>query len=338
MSVPVVASLLDYLRLHPIPRLSQATRVQLTATTPDEQRFRLTSGATTIALTCYSPPLAERARRELAGLRLGGTLGLSPTLALGEDRDGPLGGAVIAQHEPHGAALGARPLSDDEVTGWLFLLLTLHHLAPDGLEVMSTLSPDLATWWRRQQPAWLACRAAYTHASMLPLIDALARLHVIVSARIEARGDLWRRVPRRPCHGNAVPAHLVRDDGRLILVDWSDFGLGDPAIEVGRVAVLAVLAGELSSAQYTRFLEGYVDGVRDLADPTLADRLAVFTSVVPLGFIFVMLQLLAQPDIAPAEQQRGVQQIERALAWTQSTLGITAGDPRALVAPLRRHK
>ena len=36
---------------------------------------------------------------------------------------------MIAQ-ATHGEALGQRPLTDAEAEGWLFLLLTLHHLRP----------------------------------------------------------------------------------------------------------------------------------------------------------------------------------------------------------------
>src|SRR5262249_39572950 len=152
---------------------------------------------------------------------------------------------------------------------------------------------DPAAWWRRAQPAWEACLAAYAARATQPLLRALTRLHAIVGARIQARRELWSAAPRRLCHGDPIPAHVGSERPRTLLIGWDGFVLGDPAREIGRAATLARLVGQLTEAQHTRFLRDYRDGTADLADPTLGERLEVFTSILPLGFVFQELQRLA---------------------------------------------
>ncbi|MGZ3584202.1 MAG: hypothetical protein ACXWP6_16360, partial [Ktedonobacterales bacterium] len=78
-------------------------------------------------------------------------------------------------------------------------------------------------------------------------------------------------------------------------------------------------------------------GMRDLRDTTLENRLHIFASVLPLGFCFVVLRLLAQRGaLSPAERERSIAQVRRALMWIQDTLGVEVGDPEKLLAPLRQ--
>ncbi len=100
-------------------------------------------------------------------------------------------------------------------------------------------------------------------------------------------------------------------------------------------AALAALSGELSSQQYVRFVAAYLDGMRDLQDTTLEERLRIFASVAPMGFTLTALAALAQPGVIPPPARAGViGQIGRALTWSQDTLGVEIGEPAALLAPL----
>lgn len=303
--------------------------------TADEQRFAVTAAEKRMALTVYAPSAAESARREIAGLSLAQGMGIGPALVYSDESGAEVGGPVVLVEEPAGEALGERRLSAEETRDWLFLLLTLHHLPAERVSVTSSMSPDAATWWQRSQAAWNECRSLYGEERYRPLVDALAKLHAIVGVHVEVNRGLWERVARRPCHGNPVPAHLVRVGGRLMLVEWNGFGLGDPAMEVGRAAALAALSGELSAAQYVQFIADYLAGMRDGKDPTLEERLRVFASILPLGFCFVMLRLLAQGRPDGQDYERGVEQVSRALIWIQDTLGVEVGSAPELLAPLR---
>lgn len=334
MAAPATTHVQSYLRQHPIPGFSDAAQIQPLPGAADEQRFLLTEGDGAAIFKRYASSAMERARREAAGLQLGGQVGLATALLLFDEAGGALGGPVVAFAAPPGDPIGGRPISGDEAQGWLFLLLTLHHLPPDGVRVTSTLSPDLTTWWQRVQPTYQACRKAYEGRATRSLLDALNKLHAIVGARVEARSSLWRTAVRRPCHGNAVPAHVVSDGGRLALVEWGDFGLADPAMEIGRAAGLALLSGELTSEQHAQLVGGYLRGTSDFGDASLSDRLVVYGSVLPMGFALTLLQLLAQPGAPREGRARELDQIAAALGSVAQALGVKIGDPRALLAPL----
>ncbi len=310
-----------------------------------EQRF-VARGQAGEALDIHLYPASERemARREAAGLKLGSAVGLAPTLIFaGEATPTPnpaqgleSGAWLIVAETPHGESLGQRPLSDAEIDGWLFLLLTLHHLRPAMAEQPSSMSADPSAWWARIQPMWETCRVSYAAQAFTPLLRGLGQLKAIAQVRIETNRGLWEGMTRRPCHGNPAPGRLVKQGDRLTLTEWSGFGLGDPAIETARVGALAALSGELTSAQYTRFIAAYLDGMRDLRDTTLEERLRVFASVAPIGFALTALASLAHPGAVPPAARRGLlTQISRALLWSQDALGVAVGDPAALLAPLR---
>jgi thiamine kinase-like enzyme len=160
---------------------------------------------------------------------------------------------------------------------------------------------------------------------------------------VRTNRDLWLNVPRRPCHGDPVPVNVLSNHGRLVLVDWGNFGLGDCALELGRAAALAALNEEISSEQYIALTSGYLSGTRDLKDATLEQRLQVYAAVFPFGFTLFMLSFLARlqadgPETTlvndPAEYRgRGLMAIARSLTWLQDALGVEVAAPNDVLAP-----
>ncbi len=335
MTTLTVEHIRSYLARHPVSGISEPLRIEPVSAGAEEQRFRLSSAGLSAFMTTYVPGATERAKRAAAGQKLGGEMGLAPQILAFDETGVELGGPTLIAQAPTGVPLGDHQLNDDEVNGWLFLLLTLHHLSPALVTVVSSMSQDAATWWQRSQVAWSACQASYAAPAYQPLLKVLQQLHAIAGVRIETHRNLWQGIQRRPCHGNPVPAYLVQDGTRLALVEWDGFGLGDPAIEVGRTAALAALSGELNGDQYIRFMSDYLDGMRDVQDATLEERMRVFASVLPLGFCFTVLDLLARQPVPADERERILEQVARALLWVEDTMGVAVGDPTVLLAPLR---
>lgn len=331
------AEVAAYLRGHPLPGAAAPTGIRELAADFPGQRFRLSTAAgASFMLKRYEPAAGEAARREAAGLRLAGGMGLGPALALADDSGAALGGPVVVAEAPAGARVDGDALTPDDTQGWLLLLLTLHHLPPSAATLPSSMSADAAAWWQRTQPVWQSVQTLYADPRCRPLTRALASLHAIVGARIEVHRGLWEGLLRRPCHGNPVPANLLRVGGRLMLVEWDGFGQGDPAMETARAAILSTLTGELDAALYERLLAEYAAGMRDLRDAGLEERLRVFASVVPLGFCFTILNLLAQDRTAArGEREERIAQVGRALSRLRETLGVDIGSPAELLAPVR---
>jgi hypothetical protein len=335
MSIPGASDVLAYLRRH--SRLDIAEPIQLRLDSSDAigNRYTIAASGGAIVVKAYTTTGVERARREIAGMRLVDEINLAPELLLAEREGGPLGGGVVVYRAPAGATWEGRRLSDEEIERWLFLLLTLHHLSIHGATIVSALSRDPPAWWKRTQPAWEGCLAAYTARATQPLMRVLTRLHAIVGARVQARRDLWSAIPRRQCHGDPLPAHVVRERERTLLIEWEGFGLADPAMEIGRAATLARLTGEITEAQCARFLREYRDGASDLNDATLGERLEVFASILPLGFLFHELRRLAETEMRENERVYTLQRVAVALNILERDLGATVGDPDALLDPLR---
>ena len=79
------AEVAAYLRAHPLPDGAAPTGIRELAADFPGQRFRLTATeGVSFMLKRYEPAAGEVARREAAGLRLAGGMGLGPALALAD--------------------------------------------------------------------------------------------------------------------------------------------------------------------------------------------------------------------------------------------------------------
>ena len=345
MPAPGTEQIADYVRRQGLIPANSTPQVIQTNQGFDSSLYEVTTPGENemLVVKYYAPDHADAARREAEGLRVGGAVGLAPTLVTYDEVGGTVGGPLVLYRLPLGAPIGERPLTDDQTNGWLFLLLTLHHLDPAKVQQQSTMSPGIEQWWERIQPLWNEVRAAYTEPVYAPLIDALSKLRTQVDVHVRANRDLWLNVPRRTCHGDPVPINVFSNNGRLVLVDWSGFGLGDVAMEIGRAAALAALNEEITSDQYIRMITSYLDGTRDLKDPTLEQRLQAYASVFPYSFTLFMLSFLARlqkdgPETTlvadPAEYRgRGLMAVARSLTWIQDALGVEVAAPPDVLAP-----
>jgi hypothetical protein len=344
MAIPGNEQIADYLHRQgliasgapvPVTQLSQGFDSSIFQAADDERE--------PLTIKYFAPAHADAARREAEALRICGAVGLAPSLVAFEEIGATVGGPLVIYRQPVGLPLGGRPLTDEEVNGWMFLLLTLHHLAPEKVQLQSTLSPGVEQWWDRMQPLWNDVRAAYPETAQASLIDALDKLRTLVDVHVRTNRDLWVNVPRRPCHGDPVPVNVIGAQGRFVLVDWGGFGLGDIALEIARAAALAALQDEITSQQYVALITDYLSNTKDLKDPTLEQRVHVFASVFPYGFTLFMLSFLARlqqegPETMlvddPAEYRgRGLMAVARSLTWIQDALGVEVAAPADVLAP-----
>ncbi len=345
MPSPGIEQIANYVRRQGLVENTNDPKVTLASQGFDSSIFEIDDGTAgeTLILKYYAPSHTDAARREAEGLRVCGAVGLAPTLVTFDDVGATVGGPLVIYRQPVGISLGERMLTDEQVSGWMFLLLTLHHLSPSRVQLQTTISPGLEQWWERIQPLWNEVRAAYTDPIYAPLIDALDKLRALVDTHVTTNRDLWLNVARRPCHGDPIPINLIDAQGRLILVDWGNFGVADVAMEIGRAAALAALNEEITSEQYVRMITDYLEGTRDLKDSTLEQRLQVYASVFPYGFTLFMLSFLARlqkdgPESTLVEDPavyrgRGLMAIARSLTWIQDALGVQVAAPPDVLAP-----
>jgi len=345
MPAPGIEQITDYVRRQGL--VTNAANVKVTQLNQgfDSSLFEVVESPDSdpLIVKFFTQEHTDAARREAEGLRVCGAVGLAPTLVTLDDVGATVGGPLVIYRQPVGISLGERPLNDEQVSGWTFLLLTLHHIPPSKVQQQSTLSPGIEQWWERIQPLWNEVRAAYGEAMYEPLMTALDKLRTLVDVHVRTNRDLWTNVPRRACHGDPIPANIFETQGRLMLTDWGGFGLGDIALEIGRAAALAALNEEITSDQYIRMITEYLEGTRDLKDPTLEQRLQVYASVFPFGFTLFMLSFLARlqadgPETtlvndAAEYRGRGLMAVARSLTWIQDALGVEVATPPDVLAP-----
>src|SRR5262245_39198655 len=109
-----------YLRLS-VPELQGPLRIWRQAAEFDGLRYGVATPNARYVLKRYAPGAIEAARRECAGLRVGGNVGLAPDLALADETGGPLGGPVVVYEDLGSDTLAGRRLSDEDVQDWRFL-------------------------------------------------------------------------------------------------------------------------------------------------------------------------------------------------------------------------
>ncbi len=345
MAAPGIELIADYVRRQGLLGANVVPQVTQVSQGFDSSLYEVRGGGTEDVYTVkyFAPDHTDAARREAEGLRVCGAVGLAPQLITLDDVGATVQGPLVIYRTVAGVSLGERPLNDEQISGWTFLLLTLHHLSPDRVQQQSTVSTGLEQWWDRIQPLWREVHTTYSAPMYAPLLTALDQLRSLVQVHVETNRNLWLNVPRRPCHGDPVPVNIISQHGKLVFVDWSGFGLGDIALEVGRAAALAALNEEVSSEQYIRLITDYLNGTRDLKDSSLEERLQVYASVFPYGFTLFMLNFLARlqsngPEVSlvndPAEfRGRGLMAVARSLTWIQDALGVEVAQPAEVLAP-----
>ncbi len=114
------------------------------------------------------------------------------------------------------------------------------------------------------------------------------------TARINRALPLWEGAPPAPVHGDLVMENIVVSFGNPVLVDWELFGLGDPAQEAAGFLLHA--RSQLDPALHARWLETYLAG---MAQPGLAERIAVYLQVLPFRNLCRLLESVRQSADEP---------------------------------------
>jgi len=104
--------------------------------------------------------------------------------------------------------------------------------------------------------------------------------------RLVARGSEFRGV-LRPGHGDICQQNLLVHNGELRLIDWEDFGLRDPASDIG--IIFEGFGIEFTKEQEDEFLREYLN-IR--TDETLKERLKVFRPIIQFDqFVWAVMHV-----------------------------------------------
>lgn len=266
-----------------------------------------------------------RSRREFDGQTLLSPYGLAPQPLWLDRIPETLPRSVLVYRWVEG-----EPFDAGDEDQWLAMAgaLAQVHAAPvDGVHRFSPHPVNLAFFWSVLGPSlpplqnWLASRR------LVRLTGLLGRLHGRGQQIVNEALPLWDQAPVA-VHGDLRLENVLDSFGAPVLLDWEQFGLGDPALEVARF--LHEQRHAAPAPLLEEWLDAYLDGSED---ETIDLRIAFYQQLLPLQDAAYLLsggmKLSAEDRRAPelrADAPLLAATLQRTLG--QALVALEAGDSR----------
>jgi thiamine kinase-like enzyme len=110
----------------------------------------------------------------------------------------------------------------------------IHCAESDAVQRFSPHPFNLLTFWQIWQAGEAQLREWISAASAPLLTELLSMLWAATHDLMDTALPLLGETPPTPIHGDLSAENALFDRGRVLLVDWEFFGLGDPAQEIAR--------------------------------------------------------------------------------------------------------
>ncbi len=125
------------------------------------------------------------------------------------------------------------PDDPSSLCAWAEAIGMLHTTPPDEVRRFSPHPVNLDFYWRIEQGS-IAQIESWLAPSGLALSKLFQKLAVATTALVKASLPFWAAAQPTPVHGDLSRQHTLIERGRVLLLDWEMFGLGDPALDVAR--------------------------------------------------------------------------------------------------------
>ncbi len=197
-----------------------------------------------------------RSRRQFDGHQHFAPLGLAPPPLWADRYPHGLSRQLIVYRWVEGENI--TPEEPSSLIAWAEAIGTLHTSGPELVRRFSPHPLDLDYYWRIEQASfaqvnqWLATSGLALQAYVEQLSAACENLVQTSLSRLPRTGPT-------PVHGDLSAAHTLLERGRIQLLDWEMFGLGDPALDVARL--FQHEAQSLTVEQVDLWLEHYQQSV-----------------------------------------------------------------------------
>ncbi len=160
-----------------------------------------------------------------------------------------------------------------------------------------------------QIDGWLAARGA----DQVQVAFAFLAGHALTL--VNQALPLWKTAPSAPVHGDLTLENMVHSRGRTVLLDWEQFGLGDPALDAA--TFLHANRQELDEAVQARWLETYLAAVDQ---PGLAERIAVYDKLLPVQAVCFLLDGLRETLLSNELAEAGPEAYEATRQFLTETI------------------
>lgn len=187
---------------------------------------------TDAVLKLFTDAGQARSRRQFSGQQQFAAAGLAPQ-PLWYDRYPPgLPRQVLIYRWAEGDPLTlADPFHRD---GLAEAVAQIHRADAGDVQRFSPHPFNLLTFWQVWQPSQEQLRQ-WLRPHSVPLLDGLlADVWSAVQTALDDALPAFGETPPTPVHGELAPENGLFQRGRVLLLDWEFFGLGDPAQEIAR--------------------------------------------------------------------------------------------------------
>ena len=251
-----------------------------------------------------------RSRRQHDAQSMFAPLGLSPTPLWWDRYPQGLSRQLIAYRWADGIAVAPHDAGD--LDAWADAVAAVHAAPPDEVRRFSPHPYSLDYYWRIEQGS-IAQIEEWLRPSGLALRSVFRSVAASTTSFVEANLPLWASAAPTPVHGDLSLDHSLLNRGRVILLDWEMFGLGDPSLDVARLLQREALS--LKPQQVEQWLDRYLDMA---GDRSAAQRISVYRQLLNVHHVVLLLLGLQQHTVGPLDDE-----LIAALPFVQETVAAT---------------
>jgi hypothetical protein len=268
-------------------------------------------------------PAVDSAQAEATALEMYSAEGLAPELVWAGEMPAELGGYGVVYRRVEGLTGDVAYLTDAHAER-LARALHLVHSHTLNAKLLAPHPRNLAGWWNRVHEQYRDLPPEFLAALPPALEESLVRLVQSVSGDANAHIRFWQGASLVPVHGNPTMRNVILADRRVTLVDWSRFGMGDPAFE------LATAVWEMALSGNEPLVEHLVSPYSRLAgDIMLERRILIYRRLLPFGRFLDFLNRhwrgASPASDAAGESSRYLSAAMSVYGWQQQTIDETVG-------------
>ncbi len=261
----------------------------------------------------------EAAQAEGTALELYAAEGLAPELAWAGEMPPEVGGYGVVYRRVEGLTAEDAYLTEAHAERLGRALHQVHSRALSA-KLLAPHPRNLAGWWNRVHQQYRDLPPGFIAALPPALEEALVGLVQSVSGDANAHIRFWQGATLVPVHGNLTMRNVIVEDRRVTLVDWSRFGLGDPAYELASAVWEMALSG--NEALVEQLAAAYF---RLAGDIMLERRVLIYRLLLPFGRFLDILHKLWRSEVAPSDEahfsSRYLSAAMSVYGWPQQTVG-----------------
>ncbi len=263
---------------------------------------------------------AGLARAEAAALREYAISNLAPELLLESDTPtgGSTGGSVVIYRWVEGKPADKTHFGAEDAERMSGALWGVH-TCPAKPRIVSPHPPNLESWWLRAHEQYRNLSDSAFGSLPPELGEVFNKLTQSVAGDANAHKRFWQGAQLVPVHGSSALHNVILQGDHLTLVDWSRYGLGDPAFE-------------LASAVWDMALAGREEIVEELGGPylaraddiMLARRLMIYRRLLPYSRLLdMLLRACGEGGLRPQDAEHGayyLQSIMQVYGWNDAVV------------------